>query len=240
MVLLVHGYTWTGDQELTELSLPDMQIGPHVLVVVEGRIDDLSEEYWWATLALRPYGTDVDSTYLRAVIDDTIDTYNIDTNRVIVLGHSNGAFMALRLAHDHADVITHAIALSGVDADADYTVSDVVHVLQIHGDSDSTIDPAGGTDILGLGGGDYPSVATTVSRWVTRGGGQQGATTTPADIDLDSVIAGAETTRIRYSCTDGAVVERWTVVGGDHDLDWRSMGTRLALQWAFALRGVDR
>ena len=41
--------------------------------------------------------------------------YEIDPKRVYIIGHSNGAFMAHRLAHDHSGTIAAIVSLAGAD-----------------------------------------------------------------------------------------------------------------------------
>lgn len=54
-----------------------------------------------------------DSLYLRDLILDVGSRVPVDPKRVYVIGHSNGGFMAHRLACEHSDEIAGIISLAG-------------------------------------------------------------------------------------------------------------------------------
>ena len=54
-----------------------------------------------------------DSAYLSALIDQIKGTYAVDARRVYLVGHSNGGYMAYRMACDHADQLTAIVSLAG-------------------------------------------------------------------------------------------------------------------------------
>lgn len=190
-----------------------------LLVHPEGTVDRRGHRFWNATDAccnLDAAPVD-DSTYLSGLITAVAARYTVDPKRVFVVGHSNGGFMAHRLACDHADQIAAIVSLAGA-MDADPTKcrpSAPVSVLQIHGTADATIEYAGGTFAAGHA---YPGARATAGAWVALD--RCAATPAPAaaPLDVDLTLAGAETTVERYTagCAAGTAVELWTIRGGAH------------------------
>ncbi|MCA9605742.1 MAG: hypothetical protein KC619_09115, partial [Myxococcales bacterium] len=127
------------------------------------------------------------------------------------VGHSNGGFMAYRLACDSADLVTGIASLAGSDAVSGTLgcdpVADVA-VLEIHGDADGTVSYDGGS-IAGL---DYPSSEVAVSSWADRLGCT--ATSDGAPLDLVTDLDGAETRVLDHTGCVGASL--WTMQGADH------------------------
>lgn len=116
------------------------------------------------------YGTGpTDMAWLRAVVADIAATWCIDPRRVHVSGHSNGAFMAQRVACDASDLFASAAGYAGGPPDAfNYpcTPGRGIGVALFHGDWDVVVPSAWGAmardgwvDRLGCG----PSTAEAVS-----------------------------------------------------------------------------
>src|SRR5690606_11379293 len=108
-------------------------------------------------------------------------------NQVFVLGHSNGGYMAYRMACERADAITAIASLAGNASSMPEacTPSRPVNVVHLHGTADDTVPFAGA----------MPSV----EQWAMKNG--CGTTRTPTmDYDFDTAVAGAET---HAAATDG-------------------------------------
>ena len=220
LVMLLHGYTSTSRAQDSYFGLSQQaDRDGFLLILPEGRVDSRGEQFWNGTDAccdLFGVGGD-DSSYLIGLIEEAQKQATVDAGRVWVIGHSNGGFMAYRLACDGAP-ISAIVSLAGSEF-ADEAICDVappLHVLQIHGDQDSVI-AYGGVASLGPGLGGFPSAETVVERWarragcvlVTEDGGVQ---------DLDRGLPGPETYVTEYAqeCADGASAELWTIRGGAH------------------------
>jgi polyhydroxybutyrate depolymerase len=121
--------------------------------------------FWNATDACCDFGrTGVDDVaYLRAVIDDVGARYTIDPKRIFAVGHSNGGFMAHRLACDLSDRIAAIVSLAGaVWADpSSCRPTEPISVAQLHGTADFLIRFDGGK----LAGVPYPGAVETVAMW---------------------------------------------------------------------------
>jgi polyhydroxybutyrate depolymerase len=217
LLLLLHGYA-----ESSAFIDGWMHLGDHVsdqgylLAIPDGTVDATGMRFWNADDACCDvYATGVDDvTYLKAVLSDMAAKYHVDPQRIYVMGHSNGAFMAHRLACEAADQVAAIVAVSG-DAWKDGSKckpSRPVAVLQVHGTLDAVISYLGGI----LPGGVYPSAQDSVAGWGQRGG----CATTPdtsATLDLDGLILGKETIISRWTgCQAGGGAELWTVQGASH------------------------
>ncbi len=219
LVILLHGYGASG-------ALQDLYFGMTAVsdtrgflyAFPDGTVDSDGKRFWNATEACCDlHGTKVDdSTYVSSLITQIQARYTVDPKRIFLVGHSNGAFMSYRMACDHADQVAAIASLAGA------MFSDVskcapsapVSILQIHGTADDTV-LFDGDKIAGQG---YPGAKATVADWVTLDGCGATADTSAPPLDLDTRLAGAETTVTRYAngCKPGGHAELWTIAGGAH------------------------
>jgi polyhydroxybutyrate depolymerase len=218
LVIALHGYTSNAAELEDYLRLtPESDRRGFVYAYPDGSTDQRGDQYWDATDACCDfYGSRPDnSQFLSDLIKTLQGAYRIDPARVYLIGHSNGAFMAMRMACDHADQITAIAAFNGAtwqDA-ARCRPSEPVSVLTIRSSADETIAFGGGA----INGVDYPSADRTVNDWVgydrCAGGGADGP---PLDIVAD--LPGAETSVRRYAdgCAGGSAVQAWTIKDGQH------------------------
>jgi polyhydroxybutyrate depolymerase len=218
LLVLLHGYTSSGQGQESYLKIaPEAEKRGLLYATPDGTVDARGNRFWNATDACcNLYGATVDdAAYLTDLIKVISTRYTVDTKRVYLVGHSNGAFMSFRMACDHADIITAIAALNGAMWQdlSKCRPSRPVGMLNIRGTADTTIAFAGG----GITGHAYPSTETTVADWVGLDGCAGAPDTTTAPLDLDSVLPGAETTVSRYrGCQGGATVELWTMKDGGH------------------------
>jgi polyhydroxybutyrate depolymerase len=218
LVMLLHGYTASGALQEAYLKFaPESDRLGFLYAYPDGKVDQRHSRFWNATDACCDlYRTGVDdSGYLSEVIKRIEATYRVDTRRVYLVGHSNGAFMAFRMACDHADQITAVATLNGAmwrDASR-CRPSAPVSVLDIRGTKDTTIRYAGGKILDNA----YPSATTTEADWVALDRCADTPATAPK-LDLVTDLPDAETTVRRYTsgCAGGSTVETWTIAGGGH------------------------
>ncbi len=204
LVVLLHGYSVNGQAQDLYFGLTRhaRRAGFYALVP-DGTIDADGEPHWDVLGgAVDDYG------YLRALIEETRSLVPIAPGEVFVLGHSNGGFMAYRLACDSADLVTGIASLAGSDAVVGCAPTDDVAVLQIHGDMDGTVAYEGGS-IAGL---DHASAEATVQAWADRLG--CAGTRDGAPLDLVTDVDGAETRVLDHEGCAGASL--WTMQGADH------------------------
>lgn len=222
LVVLLHGYGSTGRAQAEYFGLlADAEEHGYLLAYPDGLVDPRGSRFWNATDACcNFYGNPVnDVAYLGAVIDDVAARYTVDPRRVFVVGHSNGGFMAHRLACEIGGRLAAIVSLAGavwLNPGACPAPSPV-NVLQVHGDADETISYAGGPG--------YPSAAQTVAIWAQKNR-CSGALEAGADKDLDVQLPGLETRTETYAgCPPGGAASLWTIEGGGHV-------PRLGASWA--------
>jgi polyhydroxybutyrate depolymerase len=219
LVVLLHGYTASGATQDAYFRLSSIVDAKGFLYAYpDGTKDRVGNRFWNADDAccdLFGAGPD-DVTYIDSVIDDMSTNFHVDPKRVFLVGHSNGAFMSHRLACDSARRIAAIVVLAGdVWKDASRCNPDEpVSVLQIHGDADAVV-LYGGGQIVGEKG-PYPSAKDCVSTWAAKNG-CGGGSTAGAPMDLDTALAGDETTTEAFGgCRPGGAAALWTIKGGSH------------------------
>ena len=222
LVILLHGYSGSGQTIDNYLNMSSIaRARTFFLATPDGTIDALGYRYWNATdaccAANAPVPAD-DVAYLTAVIDDVSSKYNVDPKRVYIIGHSNGGFMAHRMACDRAARIAAVVSIAG--AQWNYLPycrpSEPVSVLQVHGTSD--------TLILYNGGPGYPGARTTVADWAML---NRCSTSfyTAAVWDLDTQ-PGVETVReMVVGCPSGVGVELWSMLFASHAPSFSAWGS---------------
>lgn len=218
LLLLLHGYTADGASQEVYFQAGALAAQHGFLYVApDGRKNRAGERFWSATDAccdLDHAGGD-DVAYLRSVLREARARYSVDPERVFVLGHSNGGFMAYRLACEAAGEVSAVVSLAGAmwqDASRCRPAAPVA-VLQIHGDEDDVIRYEGGRFRPGLA--PYPSASGTVAWWARHNRCQGQLAVAGDGLDLEPGLPGAETLVARYGGCK-ARVELWTIRGGGH------------------------
>jgi polyhydroxybutyrate depolymerase len=237
LIVTLHGYTGSGaghDRAWGISALADdytfLSIAP------DGEREPGGDEnrFWNASDACcNFFGADNDdSAYLRRLIDEIKARYNVDPGRVYVIGHSNGGFMSYRMAYEHSDAVAAIVSLAGANhAEERDPPPHPVHVLQIHGTDDATIDYRGGE----IQGKRYPGAMASVMRWAR----YNGCDTTPRGRemrDLDASLPGHETgvTKFDTGCRDGGSAELWTISGGGHGPVYSESWAGQIVEWLLA------
>lgn len=240
VVVLLHGFGGTGEghaQWFDMVAAAD-EAGA-LLIVPDGTPLRDGRRFWDATPVCCAFGHEPvdDVGYLTDLIDEVVRDRGGDAERVVVVGHSNGGYMAHRLACDAADRLHAIVSLAGStfnDASRCQPTA-AVNVLNLHGDADT---------VVGYGDGDdAPGAEETTARWVALNGCAD-ATVEGGPVDLDAEVDGAETTTREWDvCRDGTRVALWTLHGTDHNPGFHDGAfARAALTWALSdeQRGTRR
>jgi polyhydroxybutyrate depolymerase len=213
IVLLLHGYTSSGEMQSRYFDLDSaVERRGFILVKPDGTFDPTGRRFWNAGRHLSVKSPD-DMAYLTAVLDDVVSAFAADVTRVFIVGHSNGAFMANRLACERSQRIAAIVALAGaVDLEA-CKPAQPVSVLTVHGSDDPLIHYAGGTaGFLGT----YASADETLAFWA-RADGCKGARTAGKPLHLTCSSTEPETAVSAYAdCPAGIDVEHWKLDGVGH------------------------
>ena len=142
LLILAHGYGVNGIGQ--DFLFPfSKQVDPKRFLYVEahGTQDRSGRRFWNATDACCNFESlPVDDVaFFRALVDDVKRQHAVKS--VFVVGHSNGAFMALRLACDAPDLFDGIVSVSGstwLDATR-CGAGKAVPLLFVHGTADGTI-----------------------------------------------------------------------------------------------------
>ena len=185
-----------------------------------GSQDFLGDYFWNATDACCDMfdSNPEHVSYLLALVDSIKKNYNVDPQRIHLVGQSNGGFMCHRMACEAPEIFASIVSLCGAmwNEESNCQPTEPIHVLQIHG----TVDPI----ILWTGGWlapefyPYPSVNTTVEFWATHNGCSTDATDA-GSFNFDDFVWFDETTRWVYDQCDepsAGSSELWEVFGGSH------------------------
>lgn len=219
LVVLLHGYGSSGTVADGYMKLSQLaQQQGFLLAAPDGTVDARGMRFWNATDACcNRDGREVDDVaYLSALIDEVKALYSVDAGRVFVIGHSNGGFMAHRLACERADRVAAIVSLAGATwkSPKRCSPSRPVSVLQVHGVADQVIRYAGGEHAPGST--QYPSAMETVSIWAQKNGcGAKPATASALRDFLEP--SGAETREDDFeACPAGGAVTLWSMDKGSH------------------------
>ncbi len=217
LLVLLHGHGASGAIQDAYLDVSSRATARGFYVALpDGTTNRAGNRFWNAepSWCCDFDGSGVDDTaYLGDLIEEAVATLPIDPDRVYLLGHSNGAYMAHRIACARADLVTGIATIAGglpyrPNACAP---SRPVANLVIHG----TLDPV----VLYFGQpGLYPGADETASRWASYNGcGDAAPTQDGSPRDLDGAVPGPETLTRRFTeCPDGAPVVLWQLTGSGH------------------------
>jgi len=222
LVVSLHGYgAPSGEAHARSLGLDKLADEQGFLLAMpDGTLDSGGNRFWNASDACCDFdhkGVD-DVAYIGWLLDDVAGKHLVDRNRIFLIGHSNGGFLAHRLACEMAPRLAGAISIAGAawKDPSRCKPSAGVSILEIHGDADSIIKPGGGR-VFDRPVPEYPPTKDTMAMWLEKDACGPGAQPAPAPIDFDDNVPGVDTQPVSYrGCRDGVTVDLWTEAGGSH------------------------
>ena len=216
LIIALHGYSQSGDKFEKYLNLTPVVEARGILYVhPNGTADKSGSRFWNAT----PECCDIhspkvdDNGYLMSIIDQVSKNYNVDPERIYIIGHSNGGFMANTLACLHADRIAAVISMAGGGfANASMCKpSSPINILEIWGTKDVTFK---GNHMMGKV---IPGAVKTAAIWGALDHCSKTTYVLSEKLDLDSKQKGSETTQSQYTeCANNADVQFWSIAGAEH------------------------
>jgi polyhydroxybutyrate depolymerase len=221
LVIDLHGYSETAAIQVAFTKLGSYGIS-HDFLTVSPQVNEQVQH--WIT---SPGSSDQE--FLIALIAHLEQTLCVNTQRVYVVGYSNGAFMASALACSDANKIAAVATVAGIEATKSCHPSRRVPVIAFHGTADPFVPYNGGIGPAAKklpavnGSGSIGSNVTTKadqgieqndlpipveeSRWAARNGCSKSPKTS-------TVATGV--TLIAYSCPNNASVELYRENGDGH------------------------
>jgi polyhydroxybutyrate depolymerase len=230
LVLVLHGYTSSPEAIDHWFGVTETAPESGVIAVLPAGSEDLAGDSFWNADPAQCCNYDrlpVDDVgYLVGLVDEAAARWPVDPERVYVLGHSNGGFMAHALACQRADRIRGAVSVAGSLplAGGDCRPSRPVAVLQVHGTADDRIPYPGSPD-------EYPGAVEVVDRWAFLDG-----CATPVTVDPIAPIADDLATTVLRApdCAAGGAAELWSIDGATHLPPFNDDFLSRAFQWLLA------
>lgn len=250
LVVFLHGRGDTGTSLITELGMTELQNmdGGVIIWAPTGGTDTAGTgaptTAWDASVACCWFDASPanDHQYIATGITTIQGTHRIDPNKIWLIGHSTGAFLAHRVAVEHADLICGIIGISGYFPSRDGTgfiPSRAVHVTIVTPTVDTIVLSAGSAAPVPpeVPDAPYPGAATSAGYWHSLNGGSSSLAAFGVATDFDSGAgAGNETTFERYAVQPAnGTVELWTMTGSTH-LPTFTAGTRITWRDAVMAR----
>jgi polyhydroxybutyrate depolymerase len=217
LLIVLHGFgPYTGVIQSAFFGVTDMvDEKDFVLILPDGTLNEDGDRFWnGATYCCDPDDAVDDVGYLSGLIEEAKGIYNIDANRVYLIGHSNGGFMSFRMACEASELITAIVSLAGstfADGMDCQPATQPVSVLAVHGTADATILYEGVEDA-------YPSAVESVEFFAAAAGCDTASSSVVGEVDLVESVPGDETEQVEYEagCQGGVDAALWTIRDGPH------------------------
>ncbi len=216
LIIALHGFNQSGTKFEKYLDLtPIAQTDGIIYVHPDGTADTHGVRFWNATTECCDFQSPKvdDDAYIMSIIESVSAQYAIDPNRIYIIGHSNGGFMANRLACNHADRIAAVVNMAGGSFTAAGACKPAapISVLEIWGTADETFK---GNHILGK---PIPGAVKIFNTWATINKCSHVSQVLPQKLDLDKQIPGLETTVTQYlECPSGTAIDFWKIDDASH------------------------
>ena len=217
LVVALSGYNQTGAQLEKYLKLTSVaQADGFLYVHPDGSKDGHGIRFWNGTPECCNFFTpNIDDVgYIMSIINQISAQYSVDPNRIYIIGHSNGGFLANALACKHADQIAAIVNIAGgtYTSSTSCKPSGPVSVLEIWGTKDVTY------KINHILGKPIPGAVKIFNMWGDINRCSLPSITSPDKLDLDVKVTGAETTVLQFQgCLGGTAIDFWKIAGADHD-----------------------
>ena len=142
LLVLLHGYGLTGEIQDLYLGISERvdEFG-FIELIPEGSLDSQGKQFWNAAPDDLGLSEVDDVGYLRGLVQEAMETFSIDAGRVVFVGHSNGGYMAYKMACEAADLVTTVAVIAGsVFGGLDNCAPELpVSVLHVHGTADDVV-----------------------------------------------------------------------------------------------------
>jgi poly(3-hydroxybutyrate) depolymerase len=177
-----------------------------------------------------------DAAYLRSVIEEVGRSFAVDRKRIFLIGHSNGADMADRVACESADLVAGIAKLAGTSCPdlGSRRPAEPVSVLHIHGTADADLSYTGGY-LTDPNLPRYLGAVENIQTWADYNGASNPVSDPTPTLDLTTDVAGLDTVVTRYTTfPPSGAVELWTIHGGGHVPTRSSQFSSRVIDWLLA------
>ena len=240
LIINLHGFTGNGEMQESYFSLKELadELG-FIFCAPDGLPDSKNQRRWNASDACCGARSNLpdDSSFLRKIINSSLNKLSIAENRIYVIGFSNGAFMSYRMALDHSDIIAAIAPIAGLGPldSSKISLINPVSILNIHATNDAGV-PWQGAKKPGPWNTfykDIPGVEENIKNWVTANNCTEKNVSLKA-LNIDSNSPDKETDIFNYKNTEnGCEVELWKVNGSEHNILFTPEANRRVVDWLF-------
>lgn len=216
LIIALSGYNQTGAQFEKYLQLTSLaQSKGFLYIYPDGSADPHGIRFWNGTPECCDFQSPKvdDNAYLLKIISEVSARFSVDQNRIYVVGHSNGGFMANQMACKNADQIAAIVNFAG----GSYTTiaackpSVPISVLEIWGTKDETYV---GNHILGKL---IPGAVKIFDDWGAINQCLPKPTTLELRINLLSPAAKLDTSISQFQgCPASTAIDFWNIKGASH------------------------
>lgn len=227
LIVLLHGYANSAKSIKSFLPFNKfVDQKKFLLAIPSGVKDRMGFKFWNATkYCCDFFNKEVDDVgYLNNLIEKIKRSHLIDEKQIYIIGHSNGGFMAHRMACDSSENISGIVSIAGTNFldIRDCHPKRLVNVLQIHGKKDIVVNYNGKRK-------KYPSALSSAKSWAFLNG-------------CDFIEFSEQSINLRkqgplkhilkqkwLSCVDQTSVELWSLKKGRHGTHIKQTGIKLIL-----------
>jgi polyhydroxybutyrate depolymerase len=205
LVVALHGGLGSGEQFSGASNFETLAESEGFVVVFPDGLDKTWNAGGCCGQSVRKGTNDVG--FLAALIQELSLALPLDSEQVLMTGHSNGAMMAFRFGCQRADLVK---AIAPVAASLEIPTclpNHGVSLLAIHGDSDQNHPLEGGQGPRSLAGVDFISMDDSLALWTSA----MACETTP-----EHSVAGALTSTVWIGCADGSRSTFMVIADADH------------------------
>ena len=240
LIISIAGLTQSGAvyEKYTKLT-PFAQADGFLFVSPDGMVNSHGVTFWSATPECCDFehsGVN-DDAYIMKIINDVSSRYSVDPNRIYVIGHSNGGFMANVVACKNADRVAAIVDFSGgtYTTQAACKPSRPISVLEIWGTKDQTYYGSN------LGGKAIPGALQVFNTWGSLNHCTGGSVTLPKKINLLASAPTLDATVMKFKgCPASVGVEFWSAEGAIHAPPVTPTFNRLIIAWLLAHPKISR
>jgi polyhydroxybutyrate depolymerase len=167
LLIGLHGYSGTAESSRWGWGLDALSEKAGCIVAYPNALAYPTYQMWNAGGLYDLWSNHTDDVgFIAAMIDTLKSAYRIDPKRIFVTGHSNGGFMAYRVAAELSRVVAAAAPLAGQMVLKDCDPERPVPIIHFHALNDNTV-PYDGTVISGM---TVPPVEQVIALWAEKNG----------------------------------------------------------------------
>jgi polyhydroxybutyrate depolymerase len=167
LLLGLHGYSGTAERSRSGWGLDALSESKGFIVAYPNALAFPTYQMWNAGDLYDVWANHTNDTgFIAALIDTLVRAYRIDTARIFVTGHSNGSFMAYRVAAELSGIVAAVAPVAGQMVLRDCNPLRPVPIIHFHALDDASV-PYNGANVSGM---TVPPVEFVIALWAQKNG----------------------------------------------------------------------